>query len=150
VVQFRKHLPLRRNLHQLRQLTLALATAISILNVRANAIVTGIFLLVEMLALLVLTVLGFLHVSRPITDLILHPVILNGTGTSLVSAPLAMIGMATSVAIFAYNGYGTAVYFGEETEDAERHVARAVLWALVITVIAELVPVTAVLMGAPI
>jgi amino acid transporter len=53
------------------------------------------------------------------------------------------------VAIFAYNGYGMAVSFGEETHEPERHVARAVLWALAITVVAELVPLTAVLMGAP-
>ena len=129
--------------------TIFLATLVSILNVRANAVVTGCFLVIEMLALLVLTLLGFLHVSRPITTLIFHPVILNAAGTSLISAPFAMIGMATSVAIFAYNGYGTAIYFGEETHDAPKHVARAVLCALAVTVISELVPVTAVLMGAP-
>ena len=60
-----------------------------------------------------------------------------------------MIGLATSVAIFAYNGYGAAVYFAEETHEAPRVVARAILWALVITVITELLPVTAVLIGAP-
>jgi amino acid transporter len=53
------------------------------------------------------------------------------------------------VAIFSYNGYGSAVYFGEETRDANRGIARAILWALVITIAAELLPVTAVLLSAP-
>lgn len=129
--------------------TVILATAIGILNVRANAFVTGIFLLVEMLALLAVSALGFLHVSRPFTDLILHPLMLNEAKTALGPAPVAMIGMATAIAVFAYNGYGTAVYFGEETHDAPRHVARAVLWALGITVFTEIVPVAAILLGAP-
>ncbi len=60
-----------------------------------------------------------------------------------------MIGLATSVSIFAYNGYGAAVYFAEEMHEAPHVVWRTILWALAITVITELAPVTAVLMGAP-
>jgi amino acid transporter len=127
--------------------TIILTTILAALNIKTNALVTGIFLVIEILAMVVLVVLGFLHVSRPITDIIFHPVVLSGT--SLISAPISMIGMATSVAIFAYNGYGSAVYFGEETPDARRHIARAILWALVITVISELLPMTAVLLGTP-
>ncbi|MDE2240289.1 MAG: APC family permease, partial [Rhodospirillales bacterium] len=112
--------------------TIAVTTAISILNVKTNAVLTGIFLVIEILALVVLVVLGFTHVSRPVTDLLLHPVLLGTHGLTHASA--AAIGMATSVAIFAYNGYGSAVYFGEETHDAKKHIARAILWALVVTV----------------
>jgi amino acid transporter len=126
-----------------------LATAIGVLNVKANAVVTGIFLLVEMLALLAVSVLGLLNVCRPVTDLIWHPVVLNDAKTALGPAPVAMIGMAAAIAVFAYNGYGTAVYFGEETHDATRHVARAILWALGITVFTEIMPVAAILLGAP-
>lgn len=128
--------------------TVLIATLLGILNIRTNAVVTGIFLAIEIVALVVLSILGFGHVSRPITDLIFHPMMLGGDG-NLMASPVAAIGLATSVAIFAYNGYGQAVYFGEETQDAPRHIARAILWALAITVFAELVPVTALLMGAP-
>jgi amino acid transporter len=38
----------------------------------------------------------------------------------------------TTVAIFSYNGYGSAVYLGEETKDAHRSIARAAMWALVV------------------
>jgi len=40
------------------------------------------------------------------------------------------------------------VYFAEETKDARRAIAKAVLWSAGITVLAELVPLTAILMGA--
>jgi amino acid transporter len=128
-------------------LTIGLTTLICILNIRTNAVLTGAFLVVEILALVVLTALGFWHVSRPLSDLILHPVMVSGA--RLVSTPIGVIGMATAVAIFAYNGFGGAVNFSEEMHEPERHVARAILWALSITVITELLPVTAVLMSAP-
>jgi amino acid transporter len=97
-------------------------------------------------SLAVLVVLGALHVSRPLGDLVLHPVMLNNT--SLVGTPVAAIGMAMAVSIFAYNGYGGAVNFSEEMREPEQHVARAILWALAITVTTELVPLTMVLLGA--
>ena len=127
--------------------TIALTTILGILNIRVNAVVTGIFLTIEILSLVVLVALGFWHVTRPLSDLLLHPVILSGA--SLVRTPIAVIGMATSVAIFAYNGFGSAVSFSEEMHEPKTHIARAILWALAIIVITELLPVTAVLMGAP-
>ncbi|MBN9620728.1 MAG: APC family permease, partial [Actinobacteria bacterium] len=42
-----------------------------------------------------------------------------------------------------------AVYFSEETRGASRGIARAIMWSLAITVAAELIPMTAVLLGAP-
>jgi amino acid transporter len=122
-------------------------TIAGILHIRTNAWVTGVFLLLELLALVALAALGFLHVARPVTDLALHPVVLSAH--TLQPTPLAMIGVATSVAIFAYNGYGAAVYFAEEMHEAPKLVARTILWALVITVATEFIPVTAVLLGAP-
>lgn len=124
---------------------IALATLSGILHIRTNAWVTGVFLLLELSALAALTALGFLHVARPLSEVALHPVVMNGG--SLHTTPLAAIGLATSVAIYAFNGYGAACYFTEEMHEAPRVVARTILWALVITVVAELVPTTAVLLG---
>ncbi|TDD28669.1 APC family permease [Actinomadura sp. KC06] len=128
--------------------TVAIATVIAIFDIKVNAVVTGIFLAIEMAALLVLAGLGFLNVERPFTDLLADPVV-AGDGGGLTAASAGLIAAATAVAIFAYNGYGSAVYFGEETHDAHRAVARTVLWALGITVAAEIIPVTAVLLGSP-
>lgn len=126
---------------------IAATTLFGILHIRTNAWVTGVFLLLELLALAVLAVLGFAHVQRPVTDLVIHPV--NLTGNMLHATSLVTICGSFAVSAFAYNGYGAAVYFSEEMHEAPRLVARTILWALAITVATELIPVTAVLLGAP-
>jgi amino acid transporter len=55
----------------------------------------------------------------------------------------------TAVAVFSYNGYANAVNFSEETAGPSRNIARAILWSLVITVAAELIPLTSTIVGAP-
>jgi amino acid transporter len=124
-----------------------LATATACLNIRANAWVTGAFLFVEMAALALLTVLGLIHVERPISAL-LAPQALDAATGGL--APLGVAGLVIAVTqgIFSYNGYGGAVYFAEETKDAKRAVARAVLWSAGITIAAEIIPLSAILLGA--
>ncbi|WP_242096235.1 APC family permease [Sphingomonas sp. CROZ-RG-20F-R02-07] len=124
----------------------ALSTLIGLLNIRVNAVLTGVFLAIEMLALVVVAVLGFAHATQPIGALVLHPVM--PLGATLHPASPAAIGLATSVAIFALNGYGAAVYFGEELHEAGRQIGRAVLVALVATLVLEIVPIVALLMGS--
>ncbi|QND60237.1 APC family permease [Mesorhizobium huakuii] len=128
--------------------TIALAGTVAAMRIKLNAFVTGIFLGIEMLALLILTGLGFAHVERPLSSLFTSPQLLDGTNT-LVPASAGIILAATAVSLFAYNGYGAAAYFGEETQDAKRNIGKVVVWALLITVAAELIPLTAVLLGSP-
>ncbi len=136
----------------LPQIPLAMAivagsTLVALLRIRVNALVTGLFLLVEVVALAAVAWLGFGEAVRPIGEFLLHPVMPDG-GT-LVPASLGSIGVATSIAIFALNGYGAAVYFGEEMHEAPRLISRAILWALALTLVFELVPMVAALMAAP-
>ncbi len=125
-----------------------LTTLCAILNVRTNALITGAFLGLELLALAVVTVLGLLHPARGWVELVTHPVFLNAAG-HLAPAGIGVMGLASSVAIFAFYGYGNAVYLGEEIQDAPRQVARAVLWALAISVVSQVLPLAAALHGAP-
>ncbi|BCG80620.1 APC family permease [Mesorhizobium sp. 113-3-3] len=128
--------------------TIALAGTVAAMRIKLNAFVTGIFLGIEMLALLILTGLGFAHVERPLSSLFTSPQLLDASNT-LVPASAGIILAATAVSLFAYNGYGAAAYFGEETQDAKRNIGKVVVWALLITVAAELIPLTAVLLGSP-
>ena len=123
------------------------AALVAVLRIRVNAWITGVFLGVEVLALAAVVVLGLGDAVRPFADMLRHPLMPAGTG--LVPASPASVGLATSIAIFALNGYGAAVYFGEEMLDAPRMIARAILWALVLTLVFEGLPIAAVLMGAP-
>jgi amino acid transporter len=128
--------------------TVIVATALSLLNIKTNAFITGSFLAIELLALVAVAGLGFANINRPLSELFLTPVHLNDAG-ALEPVSLGVIGLATSVAIFAYSGYSGAIYLSEETHDAPRHIARAILWALAVTIIAEAVPMAAILLGAP-
>ncbi len=123
------------------------STLCALLNIRVNALVTGIFLAVEVAALGVLVVLGLAEPARAVLPMLAHPLMLDHGG--LVPASSSSIGLATTVAIFALNGYGMAVYFGEEMHDAHSKIARVILTSFGLSLCLELVPVVAVLIGAP-
>jgi amino acid transporter len=120
---------------------------VAILNIRTNAWVTGTFLALEMAALLVVCYLGFTHVSRGV-DTLWTAQTIGGHGT-LVGVGAGLVAAQTATAIFAYNGYGAAIYFSEETQGASRVMGKVILVSLVVTVAAEIIPMTAVLLGAP-
>ncbi len=119
---------------------------IAVLDIRIGAWVTGLFLLVEVVALAAVVALGFAEPVRSLGEVLLNPVAPSATG--LVPAGAAGIGLATTIAIFALNGYGAAVYFGEEMHDASRRIAGAILSALVLTLLLEGLPLIAALVGA--
>lgn len=123
------------------------STLVGILNIRFNALLTGAFLAAEVAAVLVILGLGMASPVRDVLPLLLHPVAVNGG--LLVPATAANIGLATSIAIFALNGYGAAVYFGEEMRAAPQRIARTVLLALAGALLLEVVPILAALAAAP-
>ncbi|MFE2432935.1 APC family permease [Streptomyces sp. NPDC059373] len=117
---------------------MALAVAVGVLDIKSNALITGIFLGIEMLAAGVVTVLGLTHVHQPVSTLI-HAVVPNGHGaTSPFTTGLLISGLA--VALFTYNGFGTAIYLSEDLRDPRRTVARTVLWSLLAGVVVITVP----------
>lgn len=127
-------------------IVMVVAALVAILNIRLNATITGIFLMIELAALLALTILGLTHFKNPAS--LFSPVI-GSSGGLLGPAAFAAIFATTAVSIFSYNGYANAVNFAEETTGSSRNIARAILLSLIITVLAELVPITAVIVGSP-
>jgi amino acid transporter len=122
-------------------------TAIAILHIKTNAFVTGIFLAIELLALGTLSVLGLTHIHQPLS-ILFQPQIVGAHGAfSPISLGLLLAGVST--AIFAYNGYDSPIIYSEEMTGPRSGVAKAVFWSLGITIVAELIPVTAALLGAP-
>jgi amino acid transporter len=124
------------------------AALLAVLRIRTNAWITGLFVGVELVALAVVAGLGFAHPVRQLAPLVAHPVMAGAHG-ALATASLAAIGLSAAAALFAYDGYGSAVYFGEEMHEAPRRIGRAIVGALAITVVAEAVPLAAVFLGAP-
>ncbi len=121
-------------------------TLITLLNIRLNAWITGVFLVTELGALGLMTWLGFADPHRGIAEVTLHPMM--STAHGLAGTPWAVIGLATAAAVYAYNGYGGAVYFGEEMYEARTKVAWVIFASLIIAVAAEFVPILAALLGA--
>lgn len=106
-------------------------TLIGLLNIKVNALVTAY---------------GLVDIRHNPLTFLTAPVVEQGG--ALVPASLTSIGVAASIAIFAFNGYGAAVYFGEEMHEAPNRIARSIMWALVWTLLLEGVPLVAALAGA--
>jgi len=115
------------------------ATAVAALDIRLNAAVTGAFLLAEAAALAAVVACGVTPVVNDPLAFLIAPT--GGAGA-------AGIGLATVIAIFALNGYGAAVYFGEEMVEPRARIARTILWAVVLTLGLEGVPLLAGMAGA--
>ncbi|GAA2272915.1 MULTISPECIES: APC family permease [Kitasatospora] len=123
------------------------ATVAGLLDLRANAWITGIFLVLEVIAAAVVSFLGFAHTERGLGSL-LHGVSADASGaTSPVGMAAILAAMGT--ALFVTQGFSTAIYLSEELEDPRRNVARTVLWTLALSVVVIMVPVVAITMGAP-
>ncbi|MFJ1606732.1 APC family permease [Streptomyces sp. NPDC088253] len=123
-----------------------LATLAGLLDLRANAWITGVFLVLEVIAAAVVAVLGFTHSQRGLGSLTSMQVAGSGGHTDTVTAMLVVSGLA--IALFITQGFSTAVYLSEELEDPRRNVARTVLATLAISTVIILVPVVAITMGA--
>ncbi|GAA3498191.1 APC family permease [Streptomyces prasinosporus] len=123
-----------------------LATLAGLLDLRANAWITGVFLVLEVVAAAVVAVLGFAHAERGPAALLSMEVAGADGGPDAVTALLVVSGLA--IALFVTQGFSTAVYLSEELEDPRRNVARTVLATLGISAVIILVPVVAVTLGA--
>jgi amino acid transporter len=124
-----------------------LAMALGVLNVRLNALITGLFLAVELASLATVAWLGFTHPARDALAAALHPAMLSGGHLAPLS--MASLGVGAAAAIYAFDGYGSVVYFGEEMHAAPLQMAKVVFRALFVGALFMLVPLLAVIAGAP-
>ena len=124
-----------------------LCMAMGVLNIRLNAWITGVFLAVELASLATVAWLGFSHPARSAIVAGLHPMMLASGHLAPVST--AALGVGAATAIYAFDGYGSAVYFGEEMHAAPKLMARVVFRTLFIGALFMLVPLMAVIGGAP-
>ncbi|MBM7344102.1 APC family permease [Pantoea coffeiphila] len=128
-------------------LTVLVGGACGLLNIRSSALLTGFFLVVEIAVLLIIAWLGLTHPNQPAT-IFTAPRMLNGQGL-LSPVPLAAIIAMTGTALFSYNGYGSAVAMAEDMPVKGKPMAKAIMLTLLVVVIVEIVPFSALLIGAP-
>jgi amino acid transporter len=127
---------------------LAAATALAVVGIRFNAAVTAALLALELTIILVVSALGLANAHWSLAGTLLDPRSYAADG-SVAPVSLRMLLAGVVLGLGAYAGYGGAVIFSEETRGPRRGIARAVLGALGVAVVAELLAIAAALLGAP-
>jgi amino acid transporter len=127
---------------------LAAATALAVAGIRFNAAVTATLLALELTIILVVSTLGFAHAQWSLAGTLIDPRVYAADGSAGPTSLRALLS-GVVLGLGAYAGYGGAVIFSEETRGPPRGIARSVLGALGVAVVAELLALTAALLGAP-
>lgn len=125
--------------------TMIAVTLLGLFGIHFNAIMTGVFLALELSVVAILFLAGLIHPHQSLA-ILTHPVIPQGGALTPVAAGAIMAALAT--ALFSVNGYDSALNFSEETEGAASHIGKAVVVAASVGVICELVPFIGALLGA--
>lgn len=134
------------HLHVVGVACLAWAVGVALLRVKLGAWVAGFFLAIQIVAVGALTILGLINAHNP-ADRLFTATAYGPDGP--ISLTLSAALLATTIAFFTYQGFGNAIIFSEETKGAKKKIGGVVMWAVVVTGLAILVPTTAVLLGAP-
>jgi amino acid transporter len=121
-------------------------TALAMLKIHVNALMTGLFLALEMVVIVVIAFAGFSNPTQSVSTF-LEPVgvvdgALESFGTGAVVAAIA-------IAMQSVNGYDAAISFAEETKGSTRNVGKAVLFSCLIGVALELAAFLGAAFGAP-
>ncbi len=128
--------------------SLAAAVAVALLAVRASAWITGLFLAVEMAAVVALIAAGLWDQAADPAAALLHPVALDAGG-ALAAVPFGVLALGGVSAAFGTVGGNQAIGFGEELRDPHAAMGHAVLVSCMVGAAATALPVVAVALGAP-
>ena len=106
--------------------SIAAATVVALLNIRFGAWVTGIFLGVETIALIILVAVAVSHPARPIASVVAHPVFLDHG--ALHPTPILTLALAVVAGVWTCGGASWGMYFAEEMHEARRKIGRVIAW----------------------
>ena len=124
---------------------IALAGLIAIFGIKSNAVITGLFLAVELIALAVLVAVAVRHLHSPLNGVLFHPVQLLHD-RMVASSPIAMA-LATVAGVWTTAGASWALYFAEEMHDVQQRIGRVVAWCGAIASLTIAVPFVLVVLA---
>jgi amino acid transporter len=127
-------------------IAMVVVSGLALLKIHVNALMTALFLVLEMVVIAVIAVAGF---SQPVQHVssFLHPQgVVDG---QLASFTAGAVIAAVAVALQSVNGYDAAISFAEETKGSTRNVGKAVLYSCLIGVVLELAAFLGAAFGAP-
>ena len=123
---------------------MAVVTVLAVLRINVGAILVGIFLVIEVGVLILLSIVGISQWNQPFS-ILTSPVVADNGVLAAVGAGAVIAALAT--AMFSINGYDSAINFSEETRGGPRVIGRAVVIAALAAIVLELVPFIAGLFG---
>ena len=122
------------------------ATAIALLNIRFGALVTGIFLAVETVALAILTGVAVGHPAHAIGDTLAHPAYLDHG--ALHPTPVLTLALAVVASVWTCGGASWGLYFAEEMHEARRKIGRVIAWTGFLAAMAIATPMVLMVLSA--
>lgn len=124
-----------------------LGTLIALIGIKVTARAVSILLAFELLTVLFVAILGFINARRGVEALVSFETF----GSDGAPSPLGVGALLSGVAIasLVYNGFQGAIVFSEETIGGGRRIAKGIFLSLGIAVASLLIPVAAVMLGAP-
>ena len=123
----------------------AVITALAMLNIRTNEYITGVFLLIEFAALLLVAGVGAAHVHPEAARQVLQPVrVENG---AWMAAGVGVVALAVNNASWSLGGAAQALLFSEEMKRPQT-IGRIIMIAFLLTIFLETAPVIGVIVGA--
>jgi amino acid transporter len=125
--------------------TIAVCTALAMLNIRSSERITGLFLLIEVVALLLVGAVGLLHVQPHFHELIAQPMTMHER--TWVGVGLGAMALAGTSASWSIAGSSQALYFSEDMKRPGT-IGRIIMMSFVLTAILETVPVIGTIAGA--
>jgi amino acid transporter len=127
-------------------IAMVVVSGLALLKIHVNALMTALFLVLEMVVIVVIAVAGFSHPVQSVSTF-MHPQgLVDG---QLASFTAGAVIAAVAVALQSVNGYDAAISFAEETKGSTRNVGKAVLYSCLIGVVLELAAFLGAAFGAP-
>lgn len=127
------------------EITVAVGTALAMLNIRSSELITGLFLLIEIAALLLVAALGIMHVQPGIQQLLVHP--MASSNGAWVGVGLGALALAGTSASWALSGSSQALFFSEDMKRPQS-IGRVMMMCFLLTAILEIAPVIGTIVGS--
>jgi amino acid transporter len=115
------------------------------LNIQSSERITGLFLLIEVVTLLLVGALGVAHIQPGVSALVMHPMTSNNG--AWVGVGLGALMLASTSASWAISGSSQALFFSEDMKHPGT-VGRIMMLCLLFTAILEIAPVIGTIIGS--
>ena len=125
--------------------TVATCTVLAMLNIRSGEMITGLFLLIEIVSLLLVGALGITHVQPGIHALLVHP--MASSQGHWVGVGLGALALAGTNASWAIAGSSQALLFSEDMKRPQT-IGRIIMVTFLLAAVLEVVPVVGTIVGA--